>query len=114
MQLNMNECSVLPDTDLSAKAEYSHWINREIATIAAPVEIDVTAFHEAAGFMHLMSWCCDAAQDTESFILGKKHNEDVTEIYLRCGQRYFWLRDHYLCSHAEIVKKVRVAFRLQR
>ncbi|EME5107800.1 TPA: hypothetical protein ACKFMW_004239 [Enterobacter hormaechei] len=111
MQLNTNEFSALLGTDTSAEAERAYWLSREKAAVSAPVEIDVTAFHEAAGLMPPMNWRCDTAQDTESFMLAEMYCGNVTEIYMRCGKRYFQLRDYSNLNHSEIVKRVREAFR---
>lgn len=111
MQLNTNESSALLGVDASAEAERAYWLSREKAAVSAPVEIDVTAFHEAAGLMLPMNWSCDTAQDTESFMLAEMYCGNVTEIYMRCGKRYFQLRYYSNLNHSEIVKRVREAFR---
>lgn len=98
------------DMNATAEAERAYWLSREKAAVTAPVEIDVNKFHDAAGLMPPMNWRCDTAQDTESFMLQEMYCGDVTDIYVRCGRRYFRLRDYSNLNHAVIVAKVKSSF----
>lgn len=99
------------DMNATAEAERAYWLTREKAAVTAPVEIDVNKFHDAAGMMpKMLNWSTDTAQDTESFMLADMYCGNVTDIFVRCGKRYFRLRDYSHLNHAVIVAKVKATF----
>ena len=98
------------DMTATAEAERTYWLTREKAAVAAPVEIDVYKFHDAAGMMPPMNWRSDTAQDTETFMMQEMYCGNVTDIFVRCGKRYFRLRDYSHLNHAVIVAKVKATF----
>lgn len=99
------------DMNATAEAEHAYWLTREKAAVSAPVEIDVNKFHDAAGLLPpMLNWSCDTAQDTESFMLADMYCGNVTDIYVRCGKRYFRFRDYSSLNHAAIVTKVKETF----
>lgn len=93
------------DMNVTAEAERAYWLSREPSFITAAVEINVTAFHEAAGMMQPRNWRCDQKQDSETFMMDMIC-EDVTEIFARIGSSYFRLCDYSNLNHAAIVAKV--------
>ncbi|MGF8677918.1 hypothetical protein AAGN54_26260, partial [Klebsiella pneumoniae] len=50
----------------------------------------------------------------ETFMLQEMVCGDVTEIYARCGARYFRLRDVCNLSHAQIKARIKEGFNLFR
>lgn len=113
MHLHLTESSAALGFHATCEAERAYWLSREKAAVSAPVEIDVTAFHEAAGLMYPMNWRHDTAQDTETFMLAEMYCGNVTEIYVRCGRRYFLMRDYCDMNHADIVNKVKEVINLK-
>ncbi|WP_387691601.1 hypothetical protein [Photorhabdus sp. RM71S] len=100
-----------------AETEHAYWLAREKSAVAAPEEIDVTAFHEAAGRMYPMTghvypmnWQSNG-QDTETFMMQEMYCGNVTEIFTRIGARYFRMRDYSHLSHVEIVERVKEAMK---
>lgn len=89
----------------TSEAEALYWSIREKQSVSAPVEIDVNAFHYAAGLMPPLNWKADK-QDCETFMLQEMYCGNVTEIYARCDRRYFRMRDYSHTSHNEIIAKV--------
>jgi hypothetical protein len=57
-----------------------------------------------------MNWRSDTAQDTETFMMQEMYCGNVTDIFVRCGKRYFRLRDYSHLNHAVIVAKVKATF----
>ncbi|ELY5940705.1 hypothetical protein SNN83_003834 [Cronobacter malonaticus] len=110
MHLYLSESSAESGIHAISEAERAYWLSREKSFVTAPVEVDVIAFHEAAGLMYPLSWHCDTAQDTETFMLQEMICGNVTEIYVRIGRRYFRMQDYSNQNHADIVAKVRTAF----
>jgi len=110
MHLNMTESCTEADIYATCETERAYWLSREKSYLTAPVEIDVTAFHEAAGRMYPMNWQCCTAQDTETFMLQEMICGNVTEIYTRCGRRYFRMQDYSNTNHADIMRKVKEVF----
>lgn len=110
MHLHRSESSAEAGIYATSEAERAYWLSREKAYLTPPVEIDVTAFHEAAGRMYPMNWQCNTAQDTETFMLQEMICGNVTEIYVRCGRRYFRMQDYSNTNHADIVRKVKEVF----
>lgn len=110
MHLHLTESSAALGIHATCEAERAYWLSREKAAVSAPAEIDVTAFHEAAGLMYPMNWRHDTLQDTETFMLAEMYCGNVTEIYARCGRRYFRMRDYCNTNHADIVNKVKEVF----
>lgn len=110
MHLHLTQSDAVNGFNATADAEMAYWLSREKAAVSAPVEIDVTTFHEAAGLMYPMNWRQDTAQDTETFMLAEMYCGNVTDIYVRCGRRYFRLRDYCNTNHADIVAKVKEVF----
>lgn len=106
MHFHINELSTEFHMQETSEAEHAYWLSREKAAVSAPIEIDVTVFHDAAGLMYPMNWCHDAARDTETFMLQEMYCGNVTEIYARCDRRYFRMRDYSHTSHNEIIAKV--------
>lgn len=97
----------------TAETEHTYWMSREKAAVSAPVEINVMQFNDAAGLMPPMHWGNNTAQDTETFILQEMYCGNVTEIYVRCGKRYFLLRDYSNLVHDDIVMKIKKVFNLK-
>lgn len=112
MHLSQFEPTQTLDMGATSENERAYWQSRAKAAISAPVEIDVNAFHNAAGMLPpMINWRCDTAQDTESFMLADMYCENVTDVYVRCGKRYFHFRDYCNTNHADIVGKVKMLFR---
>jgi len=94
--------------DTSAEDERYYWLLRENEAVTAPVEINVNAFHNAAGqTFPLLNWCNNVEHDTESFMFSEMVCGNVTEIYVRIGVRYFQMQDHSNLNHGEIVAKTK-------
>lgn len=111
MHVYQTEPTLTLDMNATAEAEHAYWLSREKAAVSAPVEIDVYEFHDAAGRMpSMLNWSCDTAQDTESFMLADMYCGNVTDIYVRCGKRYFRFRDYSSLNHIAIVAKVKMTF----
>lgn len=111
MHVYQNEPTHMLDMNATAEAEHAYWLTREKAAVSAPVEIDVNKFHDAAGLMpKMLNWSCNTAQDSESFMLADMYCGNVTDIYVRCGKRYFRLRDYCNLEHLAIVAKVKMTF----
>lgn len=110
MHLQTTESFTALDFNATAEAEHAYWLSREKAAVCQPTEIDVNKFHDAAGLMPPMNWRSDTAQDTETFMLAEMYCGNVAYIYVRCGRRYFRLRDYCNLNHADIVAKVKAVF----
>ena len=94
--------------DATAEDERYYWLLRENDAVTAQEEIDINAFHNAAGQMFpLLNWRNNAEHDTESFMFSEMVCGNVTEIYVRIGVRYFRMQDHSNLNHSEIVAKAK-------
>ena len=51
MHLYLSESSAEAGIHAISETERAYWLSREKSFVTAPVEVDVTAFHEAAGLM---------------------------------------------------------------
>ena len=96
------------DMEMTAEDERYYWLVRENEAVIAPAEIDVNAFHNAAGIMlPLLNWRNNVEHDTESFMFSEMVCGNVTEIFVRIGVRYFHMQDHSNLNHSEIVAKAK-------
>lgn len=96
------------EMDASAEDERYYWLLRAHEAVTAPEEIDVNAFHNAAGqSFPLLNWRNNVEHDTESFMFSEMVCGNVTEIYARIGVRYFRMQDHSNLNHDEIITKAK-------
>lgn len=107
MHLHLTESSARPGMQVTAEAEREYWMSRQKAAVKAPAEIDVHAFHDALGLMYPLNWSTSDNGVWETFMLQEMVCGDVTEIYARCGARYFRLRDVCNLSHTQIKRALR-------
>lgn len=114
MYLHLSESSTAPGMNASSEAERAYWLNREKAAVKAPVEIDVHAFHDALGLMYPLNWSNSENGERETFMIAEMFCGNVTEIYARCGVRYFRMRDYSNLDHAEILHRVKEEFGLSQ
>ena len=112
MHLNLTESSAEAGVYATSEAERAYWLSREKSYLTAPVEIDVHAFHDALGLMYPLNWSTSESGGWETFMLQEMVCGDVTEIYARCGARYFRLRDVCNLSHAQIKTRIKEGFNL--
>ena len=112
MHLHLTESSARPGMQVTAEAEREYWMSRQRAAVKAPAEIDVHAFHDALGLMYPLNWSTSDNGVWETFMLQEMVCGDVTEIYARCGARYFRLRDVCNLSHAQIKTRIKEGFNL--
>lgn len=110
MHLHLIESSAHPGMLVTAEAERAYWLSRQKAAVQAPAEIDVHAFHDALGLMYPLNWSTSDNGVWETFMLQEMVCGDVTEIYARCGARYFRLRDVRNLSHAQIKARIKDKF----
>lgn len=110
MHLNLTESDASYGFHATAEAERLYWQSREKAAVKAPAEIDVHAFHDALGVMYPLNWSTSESGSWETFMLQEMVCGDVTEIYARCGARYFRLRDMCNLSHAQIKTRIKEEF----
>ena len=114
MHLNLTESCAEAGIYATSEAERAYWLSREKSYLTAPVEIDVHAFHDALGLMYPLNWSTSESGGWETFMLQEMVCGDVTEIYARCGARYFRLRDVCNLSHAQIKTRIKEKFNLFR
>lgn len=107
MHLHLTESSAHHGMQVTAEAEREYWMSRQRAAVKAPAEIDVHAFHDALGLMYPLNWSTSESGSWETFMLQEMVCGDVTEIYARCGARYFRLRDVCNLSHAQIKARIK-------
>lgn len=112
MYLHLSESSTAPGMNASSEAERAYWLRREKTAVKAPVEIDVHAFHDALGLMYPLNWSNSENGERETFMIAEMFCGNVTEIYARCGVRYFRMRDYSNLDHAEILHRVKEEFDL--
>ena len=114
MNLHLTESSAVLGMQTTAEAERAYWLSRRNDAVKAPEEIDVHAFHDALGLMYPLNWSTSESGSWETFMLQEMVCGDVTEIYARCGARYFRLRDVCNLSHAQIKTRIKEEFNLFR
>ncbi len=114
MNLHLIESSAVLGMQTTAEAERAYWLSRRNDAVKAPEEIDVHAFHEALGLMYPLNWSTSESGSWETFMLQEMVCGDVTEIYARCGARYFRLRDVCNLSHAQITTRIKEELNLFR
>jgi len=81
---------------------YEH-MNERVRT--GPSEITEEQFRDALGELPPEDWC--GGGDTESFKCMERLTGQMTTIYCRLGERYFWLTDTFRKPHSEIVVQCR-------
>ncbi|HEY8096946.1 MAG TPA: hypothetical protein VIE65_12765 [Methylobacter sp.] len=75
-----------------------------------PAEITKTKFLCALQVLPPLRWTC--AEDCESFQMSEPLIGNVTEIYVRRGERYFSFQDEGGMRHQEIMARIASAFPL--
>lgn len=114
MHSNLTESVAALGMQATAEAERAYWLSREKSYLAAPVEIDVHAFHDALGLMYPMNWRSSENGECETFMLAEMVCGNVTEIYARIGVRYYRMRDYSNMEHAKILARVKEGMQRQK